>query len=153
MKPAQAIKTCLTKSFQFKGRAARSEYWWFFLATLMLELICFAVDLYVFEKDLMEPIISFWPASDIFVLITALPIAAVGARRLQDISFAGWPAVLATIFLLASTISEWGNPVDSPLSIFFVVWACFTLALWILALFPSSSALNKYGPNPHEVPS
>lgn len=29
MEPIEAIKTCLTKSFQFSGRASRSEFWWF----------------------------------------------------------------------------------------------------------------------------
>ncbi|WP_342076667.1 DUF805 domain-containing protein [Yoonia sp. SS1-5] len=29
MGPADAIKTCLAKSFQFKGRASRSEFWWY----------------------------------------------------------------------------------------------------------------------------
>lgn len=31
MGPLDAIKTCLAKSFQFKGRASRSEFWWFTL--------------------------------------------------------------------------------------------------------------------------
>ena len=29
MRPAEAIPICLVKSFQWKGRASRSEYWWF----------------------------------------------------------------------------------------------------------------------------
>ncbi len=29
MGPIDAIKTCLIKSFQFSGRASRSEFWWF----------------------------------------------------------------------------------------------------------------------------
>jgi uncharacterized membrane protein YhaH (DUF805 family) len=29
MSPTQAIKTGLAKSFQFKGRASRAEFWWF----------------------------------------------------------------------------------------------------------------------------
>ncbi|MDD9855928.1 MAG: DUF805 domain-containing protein, partial [Gammaproteobacteria bacterium] len=29
--PVDAIRTCLVKFFDFRGRASRSEFWWFFL--------------------------------------------------------------------------------------------------------------------------
>jgi len=33
-----AIKTCFNKYLQFEGRAGRSEYWWFFLFTILAVL-------------------------------------------------------------------------------------------------------------------
>ena len=36
--PVQAIKTCLSKSFKFSGRASRSEFWWFVLFIALITL-------------------------------------------------------------------------------------------------------------------
>ena len=44
MGPVQALKTCLRKSFQFSGRASRSEFWWFMTFAVSFVGIASAVD-------------------------------------------------------------------------------------------------------------
>jgi uncharacterized membrane protein YhaH (DUF805 family) len=70
-----AVKTCLRKYTDFTGRAARPEFWWFFLFQIILMVVTGML-------------------SDILNLIAALglllPGLAVGARRLHDIGKSGW---------------------------------------------------------------
>ena len=70
-----AIKTCLSKYVTFSGRASRSEFWYFYLFSIILNIILFIV-------------------SDIFMWVSALllilPLLAVTARRLHDINKSGW---------------------------------------------------------------
>lgn len=65
----------------FKGRASRSEFWWFMLAdviiTFMLSAIANAVDQ-----------LSFLPA--LWVLATFVPSIALATRRLHDTNKSGW---------------------------------------------------------------
>ena len=80
-----AVKTCLTKYADFNGRAARPEFWWFFLAQVLVFVITGAI-------------------SDILYFVAALglllPGLAVGARRLHDIGKSGWLLLVGLIPIL-----------------------------------------------------
>ena len=65
-----SIKTCFTKYADFNGRASRSEYWWFFLATFIVSYI---------------PFIGF-----IASIAALLPSIAVAVRRMHDTGHSGW---------------------------------------------------------------
>jgi uncharacterized membrane protein YhaH (DUF805 family) len=71
----ESIRVCLTKYADFKGRAARSEFWWF---TLFVSLVA--------------AVFSYWsdPWSGGLLVAILLPQLAVGARRLHDIGWSGW---------------------------------------------------------------
>lgn len=71
-----AIKACLTKYVAFAGRARRSEYWYFFLFTVIVTL---ALDLAGLDQISM-----------FFSLVMLLPGLAAGARRLHDTDRSGW---------------------------------------------------------------
>ena len=77
-----ALKSCFAKYADFNGRAARSEYWWFFLAVLLASAIAsiIAIKLYV-----------------LISLVTLLPMLAVGTRRLHDVNKSGWWQLLALV--------------------------------------------------------
>ena len=70
-----AVKLCFQKYADFNGRAARPEFWWFFLFCLagavVLEFVSGGLS---------------W----IFSLATLLPSLAVGSRRLHDTNKSGW---------------------------------------------------------------
>ncbi len=70
-----SVKACLTKYADFGGRATRSEYWWFFLFTLLVSLA-----LSLFSNML----------SAVFSLATLVPSIAAAARRLHDTNRSGW---------------------------------------------------------------
>jgi uncharacterized membrane protein YhaH (DUF805 family) len=77
MRPAQAIKTCLSKSFQVSGRASRSEYWWFLPFGLALPVVGLLL------------LRTLWPDSAFTIhlamaSVLLLPQVAVTARRLTD---------------------------------------------------------------------
>ena len=72
---SQAISSCMSKYGTFKGRAARSEFWWFVL---------FQLSIIVAVVMLNEKLLA------LVQLGLLLPYLAVGARRLHDIGRTGW---------------------------------------------------------------
>ena len=79
---SEAVRVCLRKYVDFNGRAARSEYWYFFLFTALLGGVTGAV------SDALANAAS---------LATALPTLAVGARRLHDTGRSGWNQLWALL--------------------------------------------------------
>jgi uncharacterized membrane protein YhaH (DUF805 family) len=63
-----AIKVCLTKYVDGKGRASRSEFWYFALFTLLLDLA----------------------TGGFAAILTVLPSITVNVRRLHDIGKSAW---------------------------------------------------------------
>lgn len=97
----QAIFTCFKKFGDFKGRARRSEFWYF-------ELFCVLISL-VFSFFISEDMAT------IAMLVTLLPNIAVSVRRLHDIDRSGWWMLVALvpivgILLLLFWAAQDGNP-------------------------------------------
>ncbi|WP_309666831.1 DUF805 domain-containing protein [Tabrizicola sp.] len=154
MGSAQAIKTCLAKSFQFSGPASRSEFWWFLLFTFAVyAILFFAVDLRLLQMDI-DGDFAFLPFADTFLLLTLPASAAVTARRLQDRNIpgtAGATLVIAVVILgFAPLLTDvdrfhWFYSFETALII-------VNLGVLILCALPSTPGFNRYGPNPNEVP-
>jgi uncharacterized membrane protein YhaH (DUF805 family) len=70
-----AIGTCFRKYVDFDGCASRSEFWWWFLFTVIVSIVCQRVS---------------YGLSGVFSLLTLLPSIAVGVRRLHDTNRSGW---------------------------------------------------------------
>jgi len=87
----EAVTTVLTKYCDFNGRARRSEYWYFYLFTLLAECVLgrskalFGI---VFSagtaKRLAELLLS------LYNLALLLPTLGVTVRRLHDTGKSGW---------------------------------------------------------------
>ena len=77
----KAVKTCFSKYADFTGRAARSEFWWFFLFQSIVLVIAGMI------SDILYGVVA---------LGLLLPGLAVGARRLHDIGKTGWLLLLWT---------------------------------------------------------
>jgi uncharacterized membrane protein YhaH (DUF805 family) len=108
-----AVKTCFTKYVDFKGRAARPEYWWFFLSYV----IVYIVALIVFGA-LKAPVVAY-----IVILAYVLPLLSAAVRRLHDTGRSGWwyfigliPLVgpIILIVFLASAGNPGGNAYGPP---------------------------------------
>ena len=80
-----AVKTCLHKYADFSGRAARPEFWWFFVFQLGVYVVAGMVGGWLYYLAFLG---------------LALPAIAVGARRLHDTGKSGWLMLLALIPLL-----------------------------------------------------
>lgn len=119
--------TVLKKYAEFKGRAQRAEYWWFFLFNFIFGLALSIIDSIIGTQvtlnlgiggTLMTGILNM-----IYMLAVLVPSIAVGARRLHDIGKSGWMLLIVVI------------PFIGP--------------IWLLILLAArgNSGDNKYGPN------
>ena len=82
-----SIKNVLINNFVgFEGRASRSEYWWFFLATVIVSFPLGFIDGMLFGWEYDDPM---W-ISNIYNLALFLPFLAVAVRRIHDHGKSGW---------------------------------------------------------------
>ena len=168
MDPVEAVKTCLKKFFDFKGRARRSEYWWFMLFIVILSS--------VFNYGgLLLPFLSY--VGMLCSLVLMIPQFAAMTRRLHDTGRSGWWIALLAIFylvvlvsmviLLAPYGSQLFETTDSLVQaemmadafqsnpvVATVMTGCSILGLvfmiitFIFTLLDSKWGENKYGPSP-----
>lgn len=98
MNMKQAVTSVLKNWNDFRGRACRSEFWYFFLAYVLVSVAASYVDIASgtmdFETgDMYSVDIAFGGmglASIIINLLLFIPSLAVTSRRLQDRGHSGW---------------------------------------------------------------
>lgn len=84
---AEAIRTVLLEKYiEFSGRAPRSEYWWFLLFAVIVNML-----LEVLGIDLVSFVVS---------AALLIPSIAVTVRRFHDIGKSGWWILTLLIPLL-----------------------------------------------------
>lgn len=117
----ESVKTCFQKYVTFKGRARRSEYWWFWLLNLIVSIVTLVLD---YKLDMINIEFGIGALSGLYTLIVFLPSLAVSVRRLHDTGHSGWYYLLTFIPILG--------------------------ALFLLYFFASDSAPeeNRYGKSP-----
>jgi uncharacterized membrane protein YhaH (DUF805 family) len=86
----QAVRSALNQYVGFKGRARRSEYWWFTLFTLLVEVVALIFDA-VAGTSFIAIIVE---------LALLLPSLAVSVRRLHDTDRSGWWLLIGLIPLV-----------------------------------------------------
>jgi uncharacterized membrane protein YhaH (DUF805 family) len=85
----ESIATCFKKYGEIKGRASRSEYWWFILFIILGSI----------ATSFVHNI-----ASGLFTLAIVVPSIAVATRRLHDTDRSGWWQLLGFIPLIGTII-------------------------------------------------
>lgn len=99
----------LKKYAVFKGRARRSEYWYFVLFNFLILLVLGFVD---GALNLTAEDSGFGLLSGIYNLAVVIPSLAVGVRRLHDTGRSGWwllislVPIIGTILLIVFFIGE-----------------------------------------------
>lgn len=84
------LKKCFTEDFaNFKSRARREEFWFFYLASVIISTIA--------------GLIATW-LSSLVGLVFLVPSLAVGARRLHDTGRSGWFMLLGLIPVVGAII-------------------------------------------------
>jgi uncharacterized membrane protein YhaH (DUF805 family) len=78
-----AISVCLSKYATFGGRATRSEYWWFYLFTVLLNWVVGIVG--DASGQGLGTFLSLVISTGLFI-----PTLAAGSRRLHDTGRSGW---------------------------------------------------------------
>ncbi len=134
----EAVKICFKKYFDFKGRASRSEYWYFILFIFLGYGAGFLL-------GLITPAL-FWLLG-IFFIVIIIPAIAATTRRLHDINKSGWfqalpipPGIVETIF--ATSRNETGE------IIFLIIGLAIYIYLLVLYCTAGDSKPNRFGKNP-----
>lgn len=169
MDPVTAVTTCFKKYFDFKGRARRSEFWWFALFVLIVSSV------FTFLSGIV-PAIAY--VGMVFTWGTLIPLFAALTRRLHDTGRSGWwVAILALLyigymgsmlFLVGPNIKMFTNAGGDMMAlaqamadavqsspVVASVMTCSSLGFLlffvidhIMAIFDSKWGENKYGPSP-----
>lgn len=116
-----AVRTCLTEKYAgFSGRARRSEYWYFFLFTIIVGIVAGIIDGILGTQGKVGTLGLVGAITSLALLV---PGIAVGIRRLHDTGRSGLWLLIGLIPLVGPIV----------LIVFFV---------------QDSHADNQYGPNP-----
>ncbi len=142
----EAIKTCFSKYFVFSGRAMRSEYWWFYLFTILGSIVLSLFDGMIFGwSNAVDPL------SGIFSLVVFIPTLSAAARRLHDTNRSGWWQLLPIVPLIGLGIVV-GAGGASNIGITLILMAIVALALLILLIVwlatKGADGPNRFGEDP-----
>src|SRR3954451_10674343 len=88
-----AVRAVLTQYAGFSGRARRSEYWWFALASFLASFAASIIDA-VIGSDLGG---GTGVVNLLLSLALLIPSLAVGVRRLHDTGKSGWWLLLVLV--------------------------------------------------------
>ena len=103
-----AVRTCLTKFFVLKGRAARPEYWWFYLFGLLVTGAASVFDGLIFGFD-VEDEVGKHPFTLVASFVIFFPLLAAGWRRMHDVGREGWFMLLPQILLSRRVCGVFGH--------------------------------------------
>ena len=123
-----AIKVCLAKYADFKGRASRSEFWWFHLAQL----------LFVFVLSIGTEV---WQG--ILALALLVPHCAVGVRRFHDANLSGVGFVIPFTVVNVYMFAE-GAGFGGELMFLGLIAVLLSITLMCLCAIRGKKQKNKY---------
>lgn len=129
----KALRRCLGKKYmEFSGRASRSEFWYYNLATILLNFLLIGVLCFLYPKEfLVDSQPGEYTLADgvgnLIQLLLFLPSLSVAVRRLHDIGKSGWTVLWNMVPLFGM------------------------LYLIYLHCLPSQAGSNEYGPQPPET--
>ncbi len=83
-----SIATCFSKFAIVKGRAKRSEFWWFFVFWVLADLLFAVVDSILVQNN--YPYFRYGLLRIAFNLMMLFPFINVFTRRLHDTNRTGW---------------------------------------------------------------
>ncbi len=94
-----AVSACFKKYATFTGRANRSEYWYFFLFTLIIQILANTIGIVVGSDAII------W----LVYLGFFIPGISVTVRRMHDVDKSGWFMLIPIYsFILALTAGTSG---------------------------------------------
>ena len=97
-----SIKSCLDKYATFRGRAPRSEYWWFWTFYVLTEFVTMIVFGFIGYLccDVAGMMIAGYIGAFLSSLMLFLPMLSVFVRRLHDTNHSGWWYFIAFVPLI-----------------------------------------------------
>ena len=91
----------ISRFARFNGRASRAEYWYFFLAVLLLNVALTLLGL-VFSESVLGDLIEL--LSGVLLLFVLMPSISIGVRRLHDVNKSGWWYLLILVPLIGPLV-------------------------------------------------
>ena len=85
---AEAVRRAMANFANFEGRANRGEYWWFALATLIVNVVLSVID---------TAILGFPVLGLLFALALFIPGLSLSVRRMHDIGKSGRSLLIVLI--------------------------------------------------------
>jgi len=159
MNMIDAVKSVLTQYVGFSGRARRSEYWYWILATFLLGVV-----VGIFELAIGLSSDGSGPVAQILRLALFLPGLAVGFRRLHDTGRSGWwiggfylalfVFIVLSVSMAFGAVATGGEDTTAIASLgVLVIIGLLAIVIYAIALIiffcqDSEKGPNKYGPNP-----
>ncbi len=141
--PIGYIRKCLQMYVNGKGRARRSEYWWWVLFAVGVSLVFYLADVVLFGFNSFTNQPNQQILSGLASLALLAPGLSVASRRCHDVGLSGWWVAGAFGGLFAGSLLAMGVAALGGL----VVLATL-VAIVVVALMPSKPGPNQYGPNP-----
>ena len=144
----RAIKVCMVeKPFNWKDRASRSEFWWFYLFTILLNI---PLSILTYLSTIGE-ILNLIASAAISWLIWMVTI-----RRLHDTNKSGWYSVipfaaLLVMVLLALIFSDAFEDEAAAVGLVVVLivgWIAVLIYMIVLLVQPGPVGPNRFGPDP-----
>ena len=130
--PREAVARCMARYATFRGRASRSEYWWFVAFYIASMILVFLAGL---ALSLGSTLVA------IFQLGITLPAFAVGARRLHDTGRSGLYQLMTIVPALIAGASS-----RDMKDLFSIATVFLSLVLTVWLASPGQESDNQYGP-------
>lgn len=167
----EAIKTCFSKAFTFTGRARRSEYWYWYLFSVIVS-IPLSIILEIIPEDawILAFIVGLVALGwSFFNMIATL---AVSVRRLHDTGRSGWwygasmigsfvwtmlvvaEIVVFAVYMIDGTSASMMGALIPFLVVLLVTYIpllAYSIVLLVWLCQDSTPGPNKYGENPKGV--
>jgi uncharacterized membrane protein YhaH (DUF805 family) len=130
----RAVSLAFKQYAVFRGRASRSEYWWWVVFGIFLDLVLIAATRLLLASQPIDSgtLIFLW-VQILIGLALLLPQLAVATRRLHDMGFSG-----AWLFLIV--------PVVIPIRFIAIFGFICSIVLLVLLAMPSQQQENRFGP-------
>lgn len=173
----KAVITCYKKMFTLRGRASRSEYWWF---QLYIGLASFVFGFVVAREPafgellqhtagtpgrpeftpapgvtLAERFSVMWPYQLAGLILFAIPSTTVLVRRLHDTNRRGWwmflPGLVAGVVLVAGVFGgAMLGDAFAPMIPIALIGTPIVVTIWYFAVLASrgTDGDNRFGPDP-----
>ena len=155
----EAVSQVIRKSFVFKGRARRKEFWSWALFSALLNIVVAVAVIVMSSSETVQACVSL-----LLALLMFFPGFSVAVRRLHDVERSGWwlggyymmsfVYIIVYVFLIAS-LGDLEGGITGATIVFGVLSLVFILAalIWAIVMLvwnftEGTNGPNKYGEDP-----
>lgn len=151
MSPLDYALAPFRKYADFRGRARRAEYWWFYLFVVIISIVASLVDGVIAGGEPQ----SFPIVSAVVSLATVIPYLAVAVRRFHDRDMSGWLVLIPVVILfmvgvLFGTTLAGGGTGTAFGILGLGILAVAVAGIWMLVMMclPGTRGPNRFGEDP-----